>query len=488
MHSLRAATRARDGLRPRTDARSPRARSRQPARAQDPGFLLAAALLVLAIVLGGGTRPGLTSDLIVQLASLPVLGWGLLRLRERPPARLALLGLGWFALVALVFAFQCLPLPHELWTQLGGRAEIAGEMQRAGVAVGAHPITFSPYATERMLWTLLPPLALFTCAISLDERDRLRLVVVLFVMAAISIVLGLAQVAGGPHSPLRFYEITNPTEAVGFFANRNHYAALLYMVLPLAIAWLGARVLERSAGKDVPILQIIALALLVMLLILGLVLSRSRAGIALGMVGLVGGVLAALPAARRASGTAARAGRVLVVTCAIGLLLAVQYGLYGVLERLTKDPMEDARWVLVSTTLEASRHFGAFGTGFGTFLNAYGGFETVSVQFSSFINHAHNDWLECWLEGKALIVLPLVAFAILLHRYIASEYAAWGEFNARKLKIGIAIAAVTGGSAVATHEIIDYPLRAIASSATFALLVAILAARETCQSSVSDVS
>lgn len=43
-----------------------------------------------------------------------------------------------------------------------------------------------------------------------------------------SVLLGFLQVAQGPSSPLRLFEFTNLTEAVGFFANRNHFSALLY--------------------------------------------------------------------------------------------------------------------------------------------------------------------------------------------------------------------------------------------------------------------
>ena len=50
-------------------------------------------------------------------------------------------------------------------------------------------------------------------------------------------ILGHFQVAQGQASPLRFYQFTNPTEAVGFFANRNHFAALIYSVVLLTAAW-----------------------------------------------------------------------------------------------------------------------------------------------------------------------------------------------------------------------------------------------------------
>ena len=49
--------------------------------------------------------------------------------------------------------------------------------------------------------------------------------------------LGILQVAQGPTSALRFYQFTNPNEAVGFFANRNHFAALVNVLILLTAAW-----------------------------------------------------------------------------------------------------------------------------------------------------------------------------------------------------------------------------------------------------------
>ena len=50
-------------------------------------------------------------------------------------------------------------------------------------------------------------------------------------LGAVSLLLGFLQMTQGPASDLRFYEVTNPSEAVGFFANRNHFAALLNVTL-----------------------------------------------------------------------------------------------------------------------------------------------------------------------------------------------------------------------------------------------------------------
>ena len=57
-------------------------------------------------------------------------------------------------------------------------------------------------------------------------------------VGVLSVLVGLIQVAQGQESPFRFFAITNPTEAVGFFANRNHFAALLYCLMVFALAWI----------------------------------------------------------------------------------------------------------------------------------------------------------------------------------------------------------------------------------------------------------
>ena len=450
-------------------------RNGEPIAAEDlPAFVLTALLLLLACILGGSSRPGLAGDTLLQLASLPVLWLALARLRWASlaaPARLALI---WLGLVGALFALQCLPLPHDWWVALGGRAELAAELVIAGVDPSVRPLSLDAYATERALWTLLPPAAVFIGALSLDPRTRLRLVPVLFGMVALSVVLGLAQVADGPDSGLRLYAITNPTEAVGFFANRNHYAALLYMSLPLALAWLAARLAERSAGRAVSILGIVADALLVMLVILGLVLARSRAGLILGMAGLLAGVVIALSIARIHDGGHARITRGVVATAVMGLVLAIQYGLYGVLERLGQDPLGDARWTVLGVTLQAARHFGALGSGYGTFVNAYQSFETPAVQFSAYVNHAHNDWAELWLEGG----WPAAVLAALLLLWLLfAGVRVWRRRGGSPMAAVIPRAASVSIVLCLLQETVDYSLRTSADLCVLALLCALLVRR-----------
>src|SRR5690606_13862516 len=109
----------------------------------------------------------------------------------------------------------------------------------------------------------------------------------LLVLAVVSVLLGLAQLAGGRDSQLRFFEHTNLSEAVGFFANRNHYASRLAMCLPLALAATASAFLRRHDDRATAVLRIAISAALCLLLNLGLAMARSRAGLVLGMLALL---------------------------------------------------------------------------------------------------------------------------------------------------------------------------------------------------------
>ena len=85
---------------------------------------------------------------------------------------------------------------------------------------------------------LLVPLSVFGAVAQMGFRQRMAVCWLLLGVGAASLALGFLQVAQGPESQLRFYEMTNADEAVGFFANRNHFAAFLNVTLVLSALWL----------------------------------------------------------------------------------------------------------------------------------------------------------------------------------------------------------------------------------------------------------
>lgn len=428
-------------------------------------FQLTALLLLLAAVGGGGQ--GGRGDMLAQLFAVIVLAQ-LWRLKNRhgkvicqgPPWALWLVPV----LIALP-VLQMLPIPMWLWNDSAARREIASQLAAVGLSPSPH-LGLIPLAAERALWSLLPSVALFLSALALPKRQQRMLVGVVLALALVNVVLGMAQLAQGPDSPLRFYTNTNVMEAVGFFANRNHLATLLVMALPLTLvgsAWIAN---EYAQGVPFNPLWVVAGILAAILLILGIALARSRAGLVLGMLA----VLLSLPAIlslRKRRGVK----RVLAVIVGLGLMLSVQFALFGILQRLEADPLGVGRWQYARITAEAASTYAPLGTGLGGFRQAYQPFEAKAGPGNAIVNHVHNDYVELWLEGGWLVLLPggmLLAALLLLGArawFGRFESSAEQRLMARVVWLSLLMAAL--------HSLVDYPLRTTADAGVFALLLAI---------------
>ena len=206
---------------------------------RDTLFLyLCAIVMVASLVFGGGAGRGLLSDVILQLLAIPLLLVSLWRIFEVPLTREMRLVL-WFCLaIATLPLLQLIPLPPWLWTALPNRQSSAEAFDIMGHAVPWMPISVSPKSTWLSALSLLPPLAVFVSTLLLSYRERRWVTIVVLAVGLLSVLMGLIQVAQGEKSPLRFFEFTNSTEAVGFFANRNHFAALIYCLMLFALRWI----------------------------------------------------------------------------------------------------------------------------------------------------------------------------------------------------------------------------------------------------------
>lgn len=423
-------------------------------------FALSAATLTIAILFGGGQGDlGDTAAQLLAIALLATVCW-----RHVADAGSRLPRVAWLALLPLALPLlQLLPLPASWLPETVARAELAGELARAGLSLPAG-IALIPTAAERALYWLLPAVALFLATLQLPDAARHRLLAIFLALAAVAVILGIAQVYGGRASPLRFYAITNEAEAVGFFANRNHLASQLAMALPLALVATAWGVSRRLEGGRVHGGWIAMGCLLGVLLILGIALARSRAGLLLGMLAIALSVPAMLSLRRRRGGR-----RAIAAIVAIGLLLSVQFALVGILDRLEKDPLDDLRWVIAPITLQAAEAHTPLGAGLGGFWYAYQPFEGDTVG-AAIVNHAHNDWLELWLDGgwpAVLLALPLLA---------AFVYAGWRVWRRQQVpgeSMLLARAAWIALLAALLHSFVDYPLRTTANLAVFGLLAAL---------------
>jgi O-antigen ligase len=427
--------------------------------------------------MGGGTRTGFLSDAVIQLLAIPLLLMALSRIAALPSLKGArwalLLGLA----IALVPALQLVPLPPDVWTTLPGREPAMEAFRLLGQELPWMPLSLSPRATWLSALSLLPPMAIFLGTLLLGYRERRAMSLVLVAFGVLSAFVGLAQVAEGPSSGLRFYEITNLSEAVGFFANRNHFAAALYAITVLTAAWAAEAASPPGQGQarlDTRwIAAVVAGLTVLVVLVAAQAMARSRAGLGFTIAALVGATVIALADRRNASGVTP--AKLLLGTAAAAVIYATQFTLYRILDRFAVDPMTDGRIMVGRLTLEAAQAHMPLGSGMGTFVPVYGMQERAAdAVIDTYINRAHNDYLELWLETG---VVGLVLAAAVLLWLAGRSLALWRRQDAgREIDISLARAGTIIIGLIATHSLVDYPLRTTAMMAIAAFACGLLIA------------
>jgi O-antigen ligase len=442
-------------------------------------FWLTALTLSAALLLGGGTRGGFLSDALLQFLAIPLLllsasRFGDLFWQHRVRLRQVRWEIAFCVAVVLVPLLQLVPLPPVLWTLLPHREPLIASFDGlSGGGLPWLPISVSPNATWLSVAALLPTLAVFFGTILLGYRERRLLSLGVVAFGIVSSFLGLLQIAQGPASRLRFFSATNLTEAVGFFANRNHFAAFLYVVLLFAAVWaidIGFAVgpwRDRRIFEARSILTITASFLAIVVLLAAEAMARSRAGMILTMVSLAG-IYGVVLTDRRRRTLSATPLNFLFAAAGTAFILVVQFALYRVLARFNTDPLDDLRVQFARTTIEAAWAYMPFGAGMGTFVPVYGMFEKPQDLFShAYINHAHDDILELWLETGIFGMALMGAFAAW---FVSRAAKIWrlGSVGANEFDRSLARAATIAVALIVVHSFLDYPLRTAAMTAILA--------------------
>jgi O-antigen ligase len=368
-------------------------------------------------------------------------------------------------LVIGMVALHLIPLPVSLHAMLSGRSFVSSTFGIIGVAPSAMPITLSPSATLDCLLALLPPVSLFMAAVTIPHGLRWMPAAAILAGAAASVLLGLAQRFEGPQSDLYLYAFSNFGSATGFFSNRNHFAALLCVAIPLT--WgLSLRLYQRPGIPGLAALAFGATMMVIMLL--GLAAAASRAGIFLGMLALLLStfMLWSPGSVRRRSSKA----RITSVALIAGALLVGQFGMAGILRLAETDPLTEYRATIAEVTLKAAADFFPFGSGLGTFRPVYAMYEPPSAMTHAYINHAHNDWLELWLEGGLPAALLAAAFLAL---FAWQSWRVWST-SGHHPDDAIPRAASIGILVLLLHSAVDYPLRMPALASVFAVLLGLM--------------
>ncbi|MBU1384258.1 MAG: O-antigen ligase family protein [Alphaproteobacteria bacterium] len=432
-------------------------------RKRDWVFIATLLLLACSLAFGGASRLHAAPLAAVQLAALPVLILGLLRLNDddgftRHRTVLLLL----LAALALPL-LQLVPLPPGVWAGLPGRDVAGVAFEVTGGSPGWMPLSLAPDATWGAFLALLPPIAMVVATISGTSGQR-RATAALYVGAAcLYIFIGCVQFA--TKSPAVYpYPTTAPGTVSGLFANRNHLATFLLMAMPMA-AVVGS-IFQRSARSPAR-LGLWIFAAYCGIVVMALAIIRSRTG----LVVMVPTLMASLWLAVQSGPRLQRKHVIAALGFAAAVALVTALGLEPLLSRFSGEAVgSEGRFAVWPIIANAASLYQPFGSGLGSFDAVYRSVEPLRLVDPTFLNQAHNDFLEIWLEAGVLGVgLVLVAMGW-AGRLAISAWRSGSRHSDRRLAQAASLAILV----LAVHSVVDYPVRTETIAVMLAFCVGLL--------------
>lgn len=427
-------------------------------------LILSCFFLFWLLVGGGASRADVQSLVFVRVSAVATLGVLLFSpalLAERPIRPV----LAFLALCMASVALQLVPLPPDMWTALPGRQMAQAAAAVAGLEPGWRPLSLTPDRTLNTLVSLFPPTAALVVVALVGKEGQPNVLQFVLMVIGASAALGAMQIAAGPNSMMRFYEITNQDSAVGLFSNRNHQALFLACGFPIAAWWIG-----RTPGlAQRAMLRWAALGAAFLFLMVMILTTGSRGGLVVGLVGLILAVALLVPL---------RPAPPWPVFAAVGAVVAGAVGWLGwqrfeAIDRFfgPGNPNE----IRIELLPEYERLFWTYfpaGSGYGSFPDVYRAVERIEHLSPTYLNNAHNDLAQLGIEG-GLPGLLLLAVALLwltpkVVRIAFSRPLADGAGGRSGRAAAIVIVLLLIGS------LIDYPLRTPLLASLFVACCAIL--------------
>ena len=422
-------------------------------------------LITLAMGISVALYSGKT---VYALLILEVIGYCLLLLTlwQRGKIRLGQLTSIVLTFIVLSPLIYLIPIPQSIWEMLPGRSAYTEPLNWL-IEHNQTPwlsLSIVPLKTLHAFIALIPLVAIFLATASLSSKKQLQLAYVFLAIASVQAIIGLIQYSN-PTATWLFFEFTNQGNAQGTYLNRDHFSALMHISLPMAIGLVACNIgRKEKVARDVNTLslllnKVLIFSVVVMLILLGGIFARSRAGVFLIILAIILSLtlFAKHIGGKRSAGLAATIGT-------LGLGSAISIGLVPVLNRfIVTNPMEDLRWKFFADAISGIKTFFPFGSGPSTFQDVYRTLQPI--ERLRFVNHVHNDYLELVFE---MGVIGILILALLLILYV------WGWVNMKNYSWGnyrfIKVAAGIGLFLILLHSLVDFNMHTPANAIFVAFL------------------
>ena len=458
-------------------------------------------------------RPG--PDGWIFAALLVLLVWAPLPLASNRPWAWSVLEVGVFALAGAWLALFGL-----------GFARLPGVFRRAwrvvalfGIWVGVVAIQIipfpvhlveivSPESVRAASWAALDPAAWVTlsvdanvsrefllksfgylvafCLVLVLANSRSRLKALAFALVGSGLLQ--ATLASFLHLSGRSFEVFYTTyvhseHAVGTFVNRNHLAGYLEMTLAIGIGAMiatlrdGAPRTWRQRFRDWSAWALsprILLRLMLVVMVIALVMTRSRMGNTAFFVSmLIAGVIGLILSKHATRSTVVLLASLIVIDI---FIVGAWFGVEKVVQRIEQTTLlkEEAQpggsveervepgW----NALGIVRDYPWFGSGGGTFSVAFPRYRAPEI--GAFFDFAHNDYVQFAVE-TGMVGVSLLALLVLSTLWMAlkTQYE-----RTDPLARGVAFGVTMGIIALMIHSAVDFNLQIPANALTFVVLLA----------------
>jgi O-antigen ligase len=344
-------------------------------------------------------------------------------------------------------------------------------------SISWHALSYSPLISFSW-WTFLLSAFMFFFVLSHFCSSRRSLKLLVFIMIGLTIIeaiYGLIQALIPSLGVLWVdYIQAGLGNARGTFINRNHFAGFIEMVWPLV---LGYTLAIGFRGKEVNIRKLFAsdrlnkqilLALGMVIMLLALLLSRSRAGITGAFIGFLHFVLLSRSANKRLP-----RGFWIMSGSIVGLifLYGIKIGFDPIIERFLQIGENNSRLDIWRDSLVILKDH-PLGIGLGNFKHVFPVYNVSNISDTRFL-YAHNDYLHLMVEAGIPGFLALVSgFFIFLGK--SFKKVKQMKSHDDPLRFFLALGALSGLMSMAFHSFFDFNLHMPANLIYFVTLIAIV--------------
>jgi O-antigen ligase/Flp pilus assembly protein TadD len=393
-------------------------------------------------------------------------------------------GLVPLALVGALLVLQLIPLPDSVLALVSPRS-LLFRQKTAGLfaANNAWPISLDLGGGLYELSRFLVCCGCYVLSIQLlsDGKMFKRTVLILSFFGGLLALSSILQFIFTVDRILWLRHLPVHSSPFGPYVNRNHYAGLMEMLFPLALALACALRPSRQFGSrrekilgffdDDDFLLFILLCFSAVLMALSVFMSLSRGGIFSLCLSLLFFVLVASRTV--STGRKTRFVPITAILVCATVMAVSWFGWDKVESRFSQLETEigaispASRHQILKNSLNMVTDFPLAGAGFGSFRNVFPKYHNLPLY--GVLEHAHNDYLQLLAEGGIVgVILLLIFFAGLFRATFRTL-----KKRVEPYAVFVCLGAATGLLAIFSHSAADFNLHINANTLYFAFLCAL---------------